>query len=44
MDIEPFSAMLAEDKLTEHHRPGKHALETLRHDWNLNQGHGEDRQ
>ena len=41
--IEPFSATLAQDGLAECDQPAK-SLEILRRGWELNPGHGEDRQ
>jgi len=43
-EIEPFSATLAQDGLAECDRPGKNPLKILRRGWELNPGHGEDRQ
>jgi len=42
-EIEPFSATLAQDGLAECDQPGK-SLEILHRGWELNPGHGEDRQ
>jgi len=42
--MEPFFATLTQDGLAECDQPGKNSLEIHRYDWELNPGHGEDRQ